>query len=101
MTAGAFRADERTVRNVERAIDPAFLRHVVAELSSIGAGPLGFRVSGTPEDKQAATLVTEELRRAGLEGTGLEPVPVDGWQFRAGSLDTAARLIDCAAFGGS
>ena len=35
---------------------PEYLEHVVERLSSLGSHPLGFRVAGTPEEREAVGL---------------------------------------------
>jgi hypothetical protein len=72
----------------------------VARLSAIGAGELGFRVAGTPEDDEACALVAAEMRAIGLEQVALEPVPVDGWRFSGASLTAAGEELCCSSFGG-
>ena len=39
------------------AISPEYLRHVVERLASLGSHPLGFRVAGTPEEREATAFV--------------------------------------------
>ena len=46
-------------------IDAAYLRHVVDRLASIGSSPLGFRATGTPEDRAVADFVAAEMRDIG------------------------------------
>ena len=86
---------------VEAAIDEEYLRTVVARLSSIGSSPLGFRVTGTPEDAETAEYVAGELDAIGLEDVQLEPVPVDAWRFRGARLDVGTESFECATFGGA
>ena len=62
-------------------IDAAYLRHVVDRLASIGSSPLGFRATGTPEDRAVADFVAAEMRDMGLAEVAIEPVPVDGWRL--------------------
>jgi hypothetical protein len=59
-------------------IDAGYLRHVVDRLASIGSSPLGFRATGTPEDRAVARFVAGEMRESGLSDVAVEPVPVDG-----------------------
>jgi transcriptional regulator with XRE-family HTH domain len=70
-------------------VDPDQLRDTVARLAALGSSPLGFRVTGTPEDRTAAELAAEQLRAAGLADVGIEEVAVDGWRFRGASLALA------------
>ena len=83
-------------------IDPAFLRHVVERLVSIGSSPLGFRATGTPEDRAVADFVAGEMRDMGLAGVALETVPVDGWRLHdARVVVTGGAEYACAAMGGA
>jgi transcriptional regulator with XRE-family HTH domain len=82
--AHAGRAQRRDPLDVARAlpVDASRLREVVERLASIGSSPAGFRVTGTPEDREAAEYVAGELRDIGLADVGVEEVAVDGWRFR-------------------
>ena len=83
-------------------LDAAYLREVVDRLSSLGSSPLGFRVTGTPEDRAAAEYVAGELRAAGLGGVAIEEVAVDGWRFEGAELVPAGGpAIEGAALGGT
>jgi hypothetical protein len=70
-------------------VDEDRLRAAVERLAGIGSSPLGFRVTGTPEDREAAEYAAGELRAAGLRDVGVEDVAVDGWRFRGASLALA------------
>jgi Peptidase family M28 len=80
---------------------PEYLEHVVRRLESIGSHPLGFRVAGTPEERDAVDFVAGEMRSIGLENVTEEPVPVDGWRLEEAfvELEDGTRL-ECASFGG-
>ena len=83
-------------------IDARHLRGVVERLSSIGSSPLGFRVTGTPEDREAADFVAGELRTLGLDGVAVEEVEVDGWRFERARLEPGdGSAIEGAALGGT
>ncbi len=83
-------------------LDAAYLREVVDRLSSLGSSPLGFRVTGTPEDRAAAEYVAGELRGAGLADVAIEEVAVDGWRFEGAELVPAGGpAIEGAALGGT
>jgi len=58
-----------------------YLQHVVTQLESFRSHPLGFRVAGTPEERQATAFIAEEFRAAGLTDVFEEPVPVDAWRL--------------------
>ena len=84
------------------AIDAGYLRSVVERLAAIGSSPLGFRVTGTPEDREAAAYVADELREIGLEGVAIEEVAVDGWRFESARLEPGdGSAIEGAALGGT
>lgn len=78
-----------------------YLEHVVTRLASIGSHPLGFRVAGTPDEREAVDFVAGEMRGLGLENVTEEPVPVDGWRLEEAfvELEDGTRL-ECASFGG-
>jgi Iap family predicted aminopeptidase len=80
---------------------PDYLRHVVERLASIGSHPLGFRVAGTPEEREAVDFVAGEMRSLGLENVVKEPVPVDGWRLKEAYVELAdGTRVECASFGG-
>ena len=62
-------------------IDASYLRDVVDRLASTGSSAMGFRATGTPEDREVAEFVCDEMRSIGLTDVGLETTPVDGWRF--------------------
>jgi Iap family predicted aminopeptidase len=74
---------------------------VVERLESLGSHRLGFRVAGTPEERQATAFIAGELRDAGLDDVVEEPVPVDAWRLRDAYVELADRTrFECASFGG-
>lgn len=82
-------------------VDRRYLRHVVERLESFGSHPLGFRVAGTPEERQATRFIAGEMRDAGLQDVVEEPVPVDAWRFRDAFVELAdGTRFECASFGG-
>jgi Iap family predicted aminopeptidase len=78
-----------------------YLQHVVERLEGIGSHPLGFRVAGTPEEREAVDFVAREMRSLGLQDVTKEPVPVDAWRLREAfvELPDGAR-VEAASFGG-
>jgi aminopeptidase YwaD len=83
-------------------IDAAYLRHVVERLASIGSSPLGFRATGTPEDRAVAEFVAGEMRAIGLADVALETVPVDGWRLHDARVAvTGGAEYRCASMGGA
>src|SRR4029077_20441230 len=63
-------------------IDEAYLRHVVERLEGFRSHPLGFRVAGTLEEREATAFIAGELRESGLSAVVEETVPVDGWRLK-------------------
>ena len=97
-------ARRRQALDLARAlpIDTAALRTMVEALSAIGSRPDGFRVTGTPEDREAATLSAGWMRGAGLDAVGLEEVTVDGWRLGEATLALDdGRVIRGASLGGT
>jgi hypothetical protein len=83
-------------------IDATYLRHVVDHLASIGSCPLGFRATGTPEDRAVADFVAAEMRDMGLAEVAIEPVAVDGWRLLDARVSVPAGAdYQCAALGGA
>ena len=81
--------------------DAHYLRHVVERLESFRSHPLGFRVAGTPEERQATRFIAREMRALGLEDVTEEPVPVDGWRLQEAFVELAdGTRFECASFGG-
>lgn len=83
-------------------IDASYLRDVVDRLASTGSSAMGFRATGTPEDREVAEFVCDEMRSIGLADVGLETTPVDGWRF----ADARVSVIgggdyQCASMGGT
>jgi hypothetical protein len=77
------------------------LRRVVDRLESIGSHPQGFRVAGTPEEREATAFIASEMRSLGLENVTEEPVPVDGWRLEEAFVELSdGNRLDCASFGG-
>src|SRR5207253_7704430 len=72
--------DAARLRGRAVKFSPEYLRHVVERLEGIGSHPLGFRVAGTPEEREAVDFIADEMRSLGLEHVTKEPVPVDAWR---------------------
>ena len=74
---------------------------MVERLASIGSHPLGFRVAGTPEEREAVEFIAGEMRSLGLESVVEEPVPVDGWRLEDAFVEVAdGTRVEGASFGG-
>jgi Iap family predicted aminopeptidase len=82
-------------------VDPKALREVVEAISAIGSRADGFRVTGTPEDRETAKLIAGYMRDAGLEAVELEAVTVDGWRLGEARLAVDGRSISGASLGGA
>jgi Iap family predicted aminopeptidase len=90
-----------TTSHEQLDISGTYLRHVVEQLESFRSHPLGFRVAGTPEERQATAFIAGELRDAGLTDVVEEPVPVDAWRLQDAFVERAdGRRYECASFGG-
>ena len=82
-------------------ISREYLLHVVTQLESFRSHPLGFRVAGTPEERQATAFIAGELRDAGLQDVVEEAVPVDAWRLQDAFVELEdGRRFECASFGG-
>jgi hypothetical protein len=78
-----------------------YLQHVVERLSAIGSHSLGFRVAGTPEEREAVGFIAGEMRAHGLRDVVQEPVPVDGWRLEEAYVELPdGSRIEAASFGG-
>jgi Iap family predicted aminopeptidase len=86
--------------NLEEQIDAEYLYGIVAELASFGSHELGFRVAGTPEERQATAWIAREMRSLGLTDVAEEPVPVDAWRFLGAYVESDGKRYECASMGG-
>jgi hypothetical protein len=96
------RADTDEALALARAlpIDPQRLRATVEHLAGLGSSPLGFRTTGTPEDREAAEYAAAAMRDCGLTDVAVEEVSVDGWRFLGASLDAVGDRIEASSMGG-
>ncbi|MDQ3777876.1 MAG: M28 family peptidase, partial [Actinomycetota bacterium] len=86
---------------LERAVSADYLREVVERLASLRSHPLGFRVAGTPEEREATRFVAGEMRNLGLVDVTEEPVPVDAWRLREAFVELdGGRRYEAASMGG-
>jgi len=81
-------------------IDPEGLRATVDRLASVGSSPLGFRTTGTPEDRDVAEYAAGVLREGGLRDVAIEEVTVDGWRFESAALEAVGDRIVASSMGG-
>src|SRR4051812_37897308 len=100
LSAGAPRVDEAFARPRALAIDQAELRETVEHLAGFGSSPLGFRTTGTPEDRAAAEYAAEQFRAIGLEDVAIEEVRVDGWRFEGACLEAGEHRFEASSMGG-
>jgi len=71
---------------VAAQLDAAYMRGIIERIVSIGSSPMGFRTSGSPEDRATAEYVVEQMNALRLDGVAIERVPVDMWRFLGASL---------------
>src|SRR4051794_41460637 len=100
LSAGAPRVDEALARARELPIDQAELRATVEHLAGLGSSPLGFRTTGTPEDRAAAEYAAAEFRAIGLKDVEIEAVRGDGWRFEGAWLEAGGRGLRGPPVGG-
>lgn len=81
-------------------VDEAYLRSCIERLCALGSSALGFRTTGTAEDRAVAELVAAEMRSIGLVDVAIEPVRVDGWRFRSASVAAGGLALDAVSWGG-
>src|SRR3954449_1904686 len=91
LSADAPRVDDALGRARSLPIDQQELRATVEHLAGLGSSPLGFRTTGTPEDRAAAEYAAAEFRAIGLEDVEIEEVRVDGWRFEGAWLEAGGR----------
>lgn len=67
-------------------------------LNSLGSCDLGFRITGTDAERQAAEHVAGELRAMGLSNVRLEEVPVDAWEFKGATVTVGDAEMTASSF---
>jgi Iap family predicted aminopeptidase len=100
LSAGAPRVDEALALARELPIDQDELRATVEHLAGLGSSPLGFRTTGTPEDREAAEYAAAAFRAIGLEDVAIEEVRVDGWRFEGATLEAGVVRCEASSMGG-
>ncbi len=78
------------------ALDIAYVQEVTTHLTTIGANPLGFRVFGTPQDRETASYLANQMKALGLSNVQIERVTGDGWLFRGGSVSVSGNGLDAS-----
>jgi len=100
LSADAPRVDDALARARGLPIDQAGLRATVEHLAGLGSSPLGFRTTGTPEDRAAAEYAAEQFRAIGLEDVAIEEVRVDAWRFEGAWLEAGEHRFEASSMGG-
>ena len=93
-------ADDALAIARELPVDPEQLRATVERLAAVGSSPLGFRTTGTPEDREVAEYAAGEMRDCGLRDVAIEEVTVDGWRFEGATLGAVGDRIEASSMGG-
>jgi hypothetical protein len=78
------------------ALDMNYVQQVTTHLTTIGANPMGFRVFGTPEDRETANYLSNQMRALGLSNVKVERVKGDGWLFKGGSVEASGNGLDAS-----
>ena len=92
--------DEALALARELPIDPRAAARDRRASRGVGSSPLGFRTTGTPEDRDVAEYAAGELRDCGLRDVAIEEVKVDGWRFEGASLEAVGDRIEASSMGG-
>jgi hypothetical protein len=71
-----------------------YVEQVTTHLTTIGANPMGFRIFGTPEDKETANYLASEMKALGLSRVKVERMKGDGWLFKGGSVVASGKGLD-------
>src|SRR4051794_3274973 len=100
LSADAPRVDDALGRARTLPIDQAELRATVEHLAGLGSSSLGFRTTGTPEDRAAAEYAAEAFRSIGLEDVAIEEVRADAWRFEGAWLEAGGRRFEASSMGG-
>lgn len=86
------------------ALDMGYVEKVTTDLTGIGSTPAGFRVFGTPQDRQTARYLARRMDALGLRDVGVEKMRGDGWLFEGASVGIrgggAKAGFDAASLGG-
>jgi type IV pilus biogenesis protein CpaD/CtpE len=86
---------------VDQLVADGYPQQQNAYLNGLGSCDLGFRITGTPAEKQAAQHVADELEAMGMSNVRLEKVPVDAWEFKGASVAVGGRTMKASSFAGA
>jgi Iap family predicted aminopeptidase len=75
-------------------LDVGYVERVTRHLGTIGSSPLGFRVMGTPEDRETAEYIASEMSSIGLEDVEVETFTGDGWRYEGGTVEVSGGGLD-------
>ena len=87
-------------RDLLTELDVRYVKQVTRRLGAIGSTPLGFRVFGTPQDRQTANYLADEMDAIGLEDVAVEELTGDGWLFKGATVHAEGPGLD-RTFAGS
>ena len=85
------------------ALDMSYVEEVTKHLTTIGSTPMGFRVFGTPQDKETADYLAAQMKQVGVENVDVESVAGDGWLFNGGSVELTggnSKTFEATSLGG-
>jgi len=85
---------------VDSLIAGGYAKRIASDLCGLGTSPFGFRVGGTTADDAAARYIADQMRAIGLKNVRLEPVAMDVWEYRGGSVAVAGSVYDATSFTG-
>jgi hypothetical protein len=75
-------------------LDLDYVAEVTTHLTTIGSTAKGFRVFGTPQDRETAEYLAGQMRALGLEDVAVEDVKGDGWLFEGASVRLSGQDLD-------
>jgi hypothetical protein len=82
----------------------SYVEEVTKHLTTIGSNSMGFRVFGTPQDKETADYIAQQMKAVGVQDVNVESLKGDGWLFKGGSVKFTAgstsATFDASSLGG-
>ena len=85
---------------VDDLVAGGYAQRIAGDLCGLGTSPFGFRVGGTTADDAAARYIAAEMRAIGLKNVRLEPVAMDVWEYRGGSVTVGGVVFPATSFTG-